>query len=300
MKFDLVVAQYKENLDWIREIDRSLLENIFVYTKSDRSEDVPATKRFYLANVGRESHTYISHVVNNWDAISSGSSSDFIFFVQGGPHDMGPRNIMEWIKIVSEDDLDHTYNFRMCSPNEFLSDGRCSQWAGQTKPANCGVMDWCRRHVNPEPSEIMPIFWNACFGVSRRLIALSDRHRYVKIMQDELSDINPECGHYCERLWYYIFNMDKARTRTPSDSYMFFGGHDGEKHHGTVRLKPDGTVGMYSHFNETFWSIEGDSLILYNGNKKPTSILRRISETEYSGAFLENKNITHRLKLSQK
>jgi hypothetical protein len=296
MKFDIVVAHYKENLDWIREIDRNLVENIFVYTKGDKADPIPGVRQFYLTNVGRESHTYIWHVVNNWDSISSGTCSDFVFFVQGGPHDMSPKKIMEWAEIVSEDGLDHTYNFRIGNPNDFLTNGRISQWAGQTKPADCGVVDWCVKHVKSNPKDSFPIFWNGCFGVSTRLIAQSELSRYVKIMQNELSDINPECGHYCERLWYYMFNMEKANSKVPSNSYAFFGGHDGRRHHGCLKLRDDGTLGMYSHFNETFWSKDDNSITLHNVDRNPTSILNKVSNDEYFGSFSGDQNVKHRLK----
>lgn len=287
MNFDIVVAHYKENLDWIGELNHDLIRNIFVYTKSDLKPEFKNQKvcHSYLTNVGRESHTYIWHCVNRWDEISSGEP-DFIFFVQGGPHGMHSKNILEWIDLISEEKLDYTRNFRISSPMEFLSNGRCRHWAGETKPASCNVVEWCEKHVRTGPKPSFPIFWNACFGVSTGLIAKSELPKYVNLIQNELADVNPECGHYCERLWYYIFNMDKSDEKGLKDTYEFWGGHDGRRHYGSIRLKKDGTVGIYNHHNETYWSSEGDLITLYDHNKKPTSLLTKQNNGEYLGTFI--------------
>lgn len=296
MMFDIVVAHYKENLDWLSGLKHDLIRNIFVYTKSDYDCDLSGVEKSchsYLTNVGRESHTYIWHCVNRWDELAS---SDFIFFVQGSPHGMHAKNIIDWIDIVSKENLEYTHNFRMSNPYEFLSSGRCHHWAGETKSAGCDVKEWCNKHVKEGNLSVMPIFWNACFGVSSRLILRSPISRYVNLIQNELSTLNPECGHYCERLWYYIFNMDASTGTTPSESYEFWGGHDGLRHYGILRLNPDGTVGLYSHHNEAFWSSSGDSITLYDLNRNPTCILSKKDDREYSGPFLgSGPKSTHRL-----
>jgi hypothetical protein len=286
MRLDVVVAHYKENLDWLRDLKHDLIGNVFVYTKSDLECDLSLSEKTchsYLTNVGRESHTYIWHCVNRWDELKS---SDFIFFVQGSPHGMQARNILDWINIISKENLDYTHNFRMSNPYEFLSSGRCHNWAGETTSAGCDVKEWCNKNVRKDIPSVIPIFWNACFGVSTKLILSSPISRYVNLIQNELSTINPECGHYCERLWYYIFNMDASTGQAPSESYEFWGGHDGSRHYGTLRLNKDGTVGLYSHHNETFWSRSDNSITLYDSGKKPTCVLNKMSEREYSGQFL--------------
>lgn len=298
MKFDIVVAHYNENIDWIRGLEHEDIANIFVYTKSTRDprlEDLKKVRHSYLTNVGRESHTYIWHCVHNYSKICSGDWSDFSFFVQGSPHGMDARSIINWIRMISAENLDYTHNFRISSPYDFLDNGRCKHWAGETKPAECDVREWCEKYVRRDANFPMPIFWNACFGVSSKLIARSEKSRYVKLIQNELACLNPECGHYCERLWYYIFNMDESNSANPKDSYNFWGGHDGNRHYGILKLNKDGTIGMYSHYNETFWSEKDDSIIFYDANKRPTCIMNKTENGEYKGKFLGDTMSVHRL-----
>ena len=64
---DVVIAHYKEDLSWV---DKYLPKNcrIFIYSKSDM---IPNCKRKYihkvLKNVGRCDHTFLYHIINNYD-----------------------------------------------------------------------------------------------------------------------------------------------------------------------------------------------------------------------------------------
>jgi hypothetical protein len=197
---------------------------------------------------------------------------------------------------VAEENLDYTYNYRMSNPYDFLNAGRCPSWAGETSSANCNVKEWCEKHVRAGMSTSLPIFWNGCFGVSVKLILESNISRYINLIQKELATINPECGHYCERLWYYIFNMDKSESKRPHNCYSFWGGSDGNRHYGTIKLREDGKIGMYHHHNETFWSASGDSITFYDDVGKPTCVLYKKNDNEYSGPFLGGgSKATHRI-----
>ena len=55
---DIVIAHYNENLDWISELDSTYINKIWIYSKSSTVNDyIP------LLNIGRESHTYLHHIV---------------------------------------------------------------------------------------------------------------------------------------------------------------------------------------------------------------------------------------------
>lgn len=69
------------------------------------------------------------------------------------------------------------------------------------------------------------------------------------------------------------------------------------RHIAVLTLNEDRTVGLYRHDNEFYWDMVDNKIILMNRHNKPTSILDRVSENEYSGKFLPNGRITHRLKL---
>jgi hypothetical protein len=299
LKFDVVIAHYRESLSWIRSLKHPSIRRVFVYTKGPVVADLSdvTVEHSYLPNVGRESHTYLWHCVHNFRRIESGDMADFTFFVQGSPHSMKAPKIVEWIEEAERSGLDHTLNYRMSSPYDFLASGRCRSWAGETSPAAYGVKEWCDRHVTKDADfSSMPIFWNACFGVSSDRIVASERDRMARIQQEELSTLNPECGHFCERLWYHIFRMDSARPRrSDEDLWDFWGGPDGRRHHGVMRLREDGRVGLYENFNERSWGREGDSIRLADEGGKTTAVLRKKSDDEYEGPFLGSGGAVHRI-----
>lgn len=128
----------------------------------------------------------------------------------------------------------------------------------------------------------------------------------------EYSAINPDGRyshiHYITDKWEgfgeFKKNMTAARNGMPyakvvvpkPDLWEFWGGAKGmERLYGVVNLNEDGTVGMYSNDNEFFWIREDDRLVLLNINRERTCVLYRASETEFSGPFLPNPQVNHKL-----
>lgn len=75
MRNTLVVARYKEDISWLSGV--SGFSRVVVYDKSGMGlGDIS------LPNVGRESHTYLTHIVENYSDLG-----DWVTFVQGNPFD---------------------------------------------------------------------------------------------------------------------------------------------------------------------------------------------------------------------
>ena len=73
-KVDIVVAKYKEDMSWVSNFDKSRL---FIYDKSGEDNGF-----INLPNFGREAHTYLTHIIENYDNLS-----DYTCFLQGNPFD---------------------------------------------------------------------------------------------------------------------------------------------------------------------------------------------------------------------
>ena len=79
MKF--VVARYQENVDWTNG-----LPDCVIYNKGPTA--VPASIQhpvIVLPNVGREGHTYLFHIIQNYDMLDN-----YTCFLQGNPFDHTP------------------------------------------------------------------------------------------------------------------------------------------------------------------------------------------------------------------
>jgi len=69
---EIVVARYNEDLRWSNKYK----EYLTVYNKGD--DEIEGSIR--LENIGREAHTYLHHIVNNYDNLA-----DYTIFLQGEP-----------------------------------------------------------------------------------------------------------------------------------------------------------------------------------------------------------------------
>lgn len=112
MKVDIIVASYNENIDWIHE--NNLQNQAIIYNKNANRIliDHGYKSIIQLENVGRESHTYLYHIINNYSNLA-----DLNFFIQGHPHDHVPDIVNILQNPVNDNNIilgnDHTecFNF---------------------------------------------------------------------------------------------------------------------------------------------------------------------------------------------
>lgn len=71
----IVIARYKENLKWIKDLPNDYKQVIY-----NKGEDLLGT--ISLENIGREAHTYLYYIVNNYEKLD-----DYTIFCQGHPFD---------------------------------------------------------------------------------------------------------------------------------------------------------------------------------------------------------------------
>ena len=84
METDVVVAVYREPIEWIRTLP---VQRVFVYLKdptrvSTVRDQLPTAHVEVLPNLGRESHTYLHHIRTAYDTLGSHT-----LFLQGNPFD---------------------------------------------------------------------------------------------------------------------------------------------------------------------------------------------------------------------
>lgn len=80
--FEIVISHFDEDLSWLEEFSKHCI----IYRKG---EPLPASvsssfhQTFALPNVGRETHTYLTHIVNNYEHLPP-----LTLFLQGNIHDI--------------------------------------------------------------------------------------------------------------------------------------------------------------------------------------------------------------------
>ena len=76
----IVIARYNESIEWIKNLNE-LTTTLAIYNKGPSLNSLSIT----LPNVGREGHTYLYHIIHNYDTLS-----EYTMFLQGNPFDHTP------------------------------------------------------------------------------------------------------------------------------------------------------------------------------------------------------------------
>ena len=181
----LVVSRYNEDLGWQENY------NNIVYNKGYH---LPNTVS--LPNIGREGHTYMYHIVLNYDNLD-----DYTVFLQGNPFDH-TRDLFSKLKEF-EDLQDKPDFFQLC--HELLTDdekGKPHHW--DDIPVSNYYNDLFK-----VPRKEFIYGSGAQFIVSKERILSRPKSFYTKIMNDLEESINPPCGYCYERMWHHIFGTDE-------------------------------------------------------------------------------------------
>lgn len=195
-ELELVIAKYNEDVSWLGEFNS--LASV-VYDKSGGMAQNP------LPNVGREAHTYLHHIVTNYDRLA-----EVTVFLQGDPHDHVP-NLHD--KVWS---IERGVGFRDLS-DHILVENAC----GEPVQPGLRVKELYEALFDAPGPDYFVCHSAACFAVSRDNILSRPRSFYEKA-RDLV--VHRKLGPWeIERLWQYIFQA-KARSQgiiTAADSGFF-------------------------------------------------------------------------------
>lgn len=98
MSYKIIVSRYNEDINWTNDFS-----NVLIYNKG---EPLNISNEIILNNVGREGHTYYTHIYDNYDNLD-----DYLFFFQGNPYDHSPnlnKNLKRIIELIEK--YNNNYN----------------------------------------------------------------------------------------------------------------------------------------------------------------------------------------------
>jgi len=213
MKYHIVIARYNENIDWIKYINISLFD-IFIYNKGDNIDINNSNyKIINLDNTGRESHTYLYHIINNFDNLP-----EKIIFTQAHPFDHVRNTFINEINNFNNCSFNFFYFSKnilkiQYNKNNFLEYGNLngSKWENYHDINSPLSTTMKKLFENFKDQELNIIFGTgAIYGVNKELIIKNEKDFYIKcidVLNSSLNLKNPDEGHSFERLWYHIFNI---------------------------------------------------------------------------------------------
>lgn len=187
---EIVVAHYKENIDWIYKND--LQNDVILFDKGNNIINKKYKEYIQLENVGREGHTYLHYIINAYYNLP-----EIIIFTQGNPFDHS-KNFIEKIKNI--DNLMVNKNFVFLGDKIYkIKNFSCIHHK------NIPIQNICHAlFVNPLADfEFSP---GAIFAVKKNAILSKSIDFYEKCISMLENNINPIEGYVFERIWELIFN----------------------------------------------------------------------------------------------
>jgi hypothetical protein len=199
-EYEIVVARYNEDISWLLPYSPITI----IYNKGN---DHPILNQFHviqLPNIGRESHTYLYHIIQNYDHLAEKT----IFF-QGKINDhktleikdyFGKDNFIGNIKKLKIDKMKENIKHFDKWKEQYIS--------GDMKKCNYVPYYWMKHIIGIDIKDDIiesGVVWGANFSVSKKAILSKPKIFYENILR-YLIHKNPEEGHYMERSWYMIFH----------------------------------------------------------------------------------------------
>lgn len=216
MSHSIVVAHYTEPLDWISCIDTRYILHIYHKGGGEGFSGDRVVHEYALANIGREAHTYLTHIIENYDALKDAPHS-VSFFCQGGLSfhendyktyiDQSVRSALESPDGISKIRAIHFAQQAIHSPTRNF---RIFEWGGRRLSRNRlneRFGDWFERVLSIPLPDINQFLWipGANFAVKNAVILGRPKEHYQALLREINPSDSPEVAHFFERAWQYAF-----------------------------------------------------------------------------------------------
>lgn len=204
----IVISRYNEDLHWLKEEPFNKYKQI-VYEKGEKT--IPSS--IVLANVGRESHTYLYHIIQNYHKLP-----DILIFLPGSAMDSTfnkrdkTMNVMRRIGMETLHEncgnnnfLQSMYNFEI---DDYKSTNKSnSNMNPESKLQRASIRPfgkWFETKL-PDKKSIPNVWYSGIFYVTKEQILRNPKVTYENLLQELSVGSSPETGHYMERAWAGLF-----------------------------------------------------------------------------------------------
>ncbi len=204
--YEIIIAHYNEDIEWLRPY----AENVIIYHKwSEEKPRFKVKKWIKLDNVWREWHTYLYHIINNYNNLA-----DINIFLQGNISDHSNylasyNNPIEYINETNQ------YGFSISKLSLMKKKYPQIKWQWKfndmikEKSLEWWFLEYDKFYKNilwKKQPLIDFVFYCWNFWVSKNKILNNKKEFYEKILSYLNKYSNPIEWHYLERIWFRIFN----------------------------------------------------------------------------------------------
>jgi len=210
MSVQVVAARFNENPEWLL----GDMENVIIYNKG---APIHYFKNIIsLPNVGREAHTYLYHIVENYDRLA-----DITIFIQAKIADHNFIETMDnlksrFVESASINGFSNNYNTYEPSGNTvwakpdfniILKDNLIKKYNVPVEFVDKIIFrDWFQQFIYPVYPDKLHMYNAALFAMSKKKIYSRPKTFYEGILSQLVNDNAPIEAHFMERSWFYLFN----------------------------------------------------------------------------------------------
>ena len=203
--YQIVVARYNENISWLNKFKNITL----VYNKGNYDKCLNDFNVISLPNFGRESHTFLYHIINNYDNLK-----EYTIFFQGSlKFDKNIKhnalNIENYFQINDFNATLQKVDFDLFKhPIKHFGKWKREQDSGIMKKSYFTCYSWLKNFMDFDDSNInyINVAWGAIFSIHKSVILRKPKIFYEHLIRFIDYHPNPEEGHFFERSWHFIFH----------------------------------------------------------------------------------------------
>tara|TARA_B100000212_G_C27341897_1_gene519579 strand:- start:773 stop:1384 length:612 start_codon:yes stop_codon:yes gene_type:complete len=194
-----------------------------IYNKGPEIKNAEFENILNLQNVGRESHTWLYHIVKNYHNLD-----DINIFLQGRIDDlncMAYENPIKYLKgidnygfVASRYGLLTPFHWKWNVGIE--KDKRYKEKWEKTEisRSKIGFRQFSKK-LFPNIPRFVATSYGGCFAVQKNYIRKYDIHFYSHLLDILSTHNNPIEGHYMERLWCYMYTENSRLARSFFDVF---------------------------------------------------------------------------------
>lgn len=219
----IVVCRYKESLDFLK---LGIFDNykVIIYNKGDEIVDPDITSKYEiipLENVGKIDHTVLYHIITNYHNLH-----DSTFFLPASYFNHNDkRYVVDVImdKLNDSPDVYTAINFNdwqtKNSVLEDLYDFKIDSWVTSDNNNKnpdvdnsmlpCPIRpfgEWYKKMFGEK--KVKKVFYYGIFTIGKGDITKNPVEKYRELISYIDSHPNPEAGHYIERSWTTLFEIE--------------------------------------------------------------------------------------------
>ena len=206
-QYQIVVAKYNEDIQWLKMFKEITL----VYNKGSVDNHLFCFQTVQLPNYGRESHTYLYHIIQNYDQLA-----EYTLFFQGSISDHDPLPLEHYFQENDFNGYLREYSTDLIKPQL----KHYGKWQKEIKNksmrrSSFTCYDWLKNFlIFDHTIKNIKTVWGALFSVSKKCIHQKPKVFYEHLLRFIDYHPNPEEGHFFERSWYFIFTHDYIKKET--------------------------------------------------------------------------------------